>query len=365
MARERIMQLDGSLGAAASAADRSRDLRALARHREAIAAKLSREREVYARRAARGDGKAAVLAVRAGEAQAAAEVLALNAGLQAELAALIAQGHRKGDTASVGVLEVAFDALADQSEAIAPSDGSMVGFGLSGAWVLQPDGKYVWDETATSQIATEYTQQAAARVAQGAPATGLLPPGVTETVDLAAQRAAQDAAIQAYRECRYDVIEDLNSRDMQEWKDAAARAESAASGASAINAGNAIRRGYQPFRIMGDCWETWDESTRRHRVYVPEASPLEKLPQAVADGWEAIGDAAQAAANLACQIASNEIVQKAADKIGAGATKAIGKAAKYGCGSSSEAPDDEEAPPPKVGAGVIGVGLLALLAAVL
>ena len=361
------MQLDGALGASAGAADRSRELRELARHRTAIAAKLSRDADAYARRAARGDGKAAVLAVRAAEAQAAAEVLALNAGLQAELAAQISAGHRQGEGDAVRVLEAAFNLLADQSETIAPSDGSAVGFGLSGGWVMQPNGQYVWDETAPpSALATEYAQQAAARAVQGVPSTGLLPPGVVQTVDLAAQRAAQDAAVAARQACTYSVVEDLDSLAYAAWQRAIQIAESARGTQAAASVGDPalIRSGQWPFRLVADCWETWDERTRTHKIFHPPPSFVEKLPGAIADGFEAIADAAQAAANLACQIASNATVQQAADKIGKGATKAVKKAAEYGCGSPAAA-DDEIAPPPKISAGVVGIGLLALLAAVL
>lgn len=152
------------------------------------------------RRAAQGGREARMAAEDAIVAASAAKALAANADAKAMIA-------RQLQTAPANVahkLVAAIKALADRSAAILKSDrtewlpgaggyAAAVGpfsrprkalAGLSGAWVMGPDGKYVWDEgTATTQVFQ----------GKAIDAGSMIPPGTTGIVDLEAQRSAQDA----------------------------------------------------------------------------------------------------------------------------------------------------------------------------
>lgn len=152
------------------------------------------------RRAAQGGREARMAAEDAIVAASAAKALAANADAKAMIA-------RQLQTAPANVahkLVAAIKALADRSAAILKSDrtewlpgaggyAAAVGpysrprkalAGLSGAYVMGPDGKYVWDEgTATTQVFQ----------GKAIDAGSMIPPGTTGIVDLEAQRSAQDA----------------------------------------------------------------------------------------------------------------------------------------------------------------------------
>lgn len=152
------------------------------------------------RRAAQGGREARMTAEDAVIAAAAAKALAANADAKAMIA-------RQLQTAPPNVahkLVAMVKELANRSAAILKSDrtewlpgsggyAAAVGpysrprkslAGLSGAWVVGPDGKYVWDEgTATTQVFEGKAIEAGT----------FIPPGTTGIVDLSAQRSAQDA----------------------------------------------------------------------------------------------------------------------------------------------------------------------------
>ena len=152
------------------------------------------------RRAAQGGREARMDAEDAIVAAAAAKALAANADAKAMIA-------RQLQTAPANVahrLVAMVKELADRSAAILKSDrtewlpgaggyAAAVGpfsrprkalAGLSGAWVMNAQGQYVWDEG---------TASTASWGGQDISAGSLLPPGTTGIVDLSAQRSSQDA----------------------------------------------------------------------------------------------------------------------------------------------------------------------------
>lgn len=270
------------------------------------------------RRAAQGGREARMDAEDAIVAAAAAKALAANADAKAMIA-------RQLQTAPANVahrLVDAIKALANRSAAILKSDRSewlpgaggyaaAVGpfsrprkalSGLSGAWIMGPDGKYVWDEGTASTTAWG---------GKDISAGSLLPPGTTGIVDLEAQRSAQDAYLAgdysgtgALEYFKADVT--LNQRDQGTYDIAVRTGVSPYS--ILANVGGRAADSYQisvgglPFKVTSTQEFYYNRNRRELRVTRNNPSFIKRGLDAAAAAAEGLLDAAaDAAGGLAKQ----------------------------------------------------------------
>lgn len=365
--RDRVIQLDGPRAGVAFA-QRARELDALSDRRGRIARELDRERLSYAARARRTGSRAdAVAAVRAGEAQAAAEVLERNATVQAGLVRMMAAAELRGESGLIPGLVEKFNLLADQSEMIAPA-GGRVGLsglrgglgeyappppGATGLTLVQPS---TVDRTRTASGPVDFPPSVAAVLD---PIKRLNPTGVffwkvapngslisaTAVGDSVAIRLPDDDAVK--------VRLKVNAPDVGE--------------------ANLARQGASPYKLgPGGLWFTYNTQAMTGRpvgtlrIYFPEDSPLEGLPEAIEDAWDKVQSVAKAAANLACEVASNAVVQSAAMKLGPGAAGTVASVNAYACTNASKpAPAPAAAASSTGGGAVAAVSIAAALAALL
>lgn len=272
------------------------------------------------RRAAQGGREARMTAEDAVIAAAAAKALAANADAKAMIA-------RQIQTAPPNVahkLVAMVKELANRSAAILKSDrtewlpgsggyAAAVGpysrprkslSGLSGAWVVGPDGKYVWDEgTATTQVFEGKAIEAGT----------FIPPGTTGIVDLEAQRSAQDAWLAgdysgtgALEYVKQDVT--LNPYDQRAYDAAVATGVSPHSDMTNIAGRNAdrlnIAAGLLPFKVSATQQFYYARDKREIRV-------IKNDPTWIKRGLDAAAAAAEELAKQAVCFAAKKAASAA------------------------------------------------------
>lgn len=340
------------------------------------------------RRAAQGGREARMTAEDAVIAAAAAKALAANADAKAMIA-------RQLQTAPPNVahkLVAMVKELANRSAAILKSDrtewlpgsggyAAAVGpysrprkslAGLSGAWVVGPDGKYVWDEgTATTQVFEGKAIEAGT----------FIPPGTTGIVDLEAQRSAQDAWLAgdysgtgALEYVKADVT--LNPYDQRAYDAAVAAGVSPHSDMGDIAGRNAdrlnIAAGLLPFKVSATQQFYYARDKREIRVTKNDPTWIKRGLDAAAAAAEGLAKQAvcfaakkaAAAAMAALQCGDPPYANTLDCRAGAAAQAEILR--KAGCTPPKEI-DDAAAPPAsssKFG-GAITIAIPALLAVML